>query len=390
MSVPTLDHALNIVQVMCHELSRGHKIAIHCHAGLGRTGLVISCYLVYGVCMTADQAIEQVRLHRPRSIQTKKQVSFVQLFERYVVKLRQVFPSVSIEEHLKRQYRCLHGNEAKQLRWTPKVVLVLCARIATLAEADEVLPAATPDDAASSCCACTAIAAVSADGGDPASANATDSDDVTLTLASCRAAVNAGDWDRIATCRDFALLWELLAEWLVSLQQPCVPPQLAERAAEFVDGEAPFDALCEAVPTASQHTLRRVAALLSLITRRGIGYEAYAQMVHALAPLQSRACKCHDPQKQHASRMWAPCPGTGREHAAFEPTTPETLALLCTIIKSANDTTAPPPSRLTSSVAVGASEAAATDVCAQLATALEKELAALSDTASLPADEGEL
>lgn len=47
MGCPALDYTLNIVQVVAFTIDAGRKIAIHCHAGLGRTGLVIACYLVF-------------------------------------------------------------------------------------------------------------------------------------------------------------------------------------------------------------------------------------------------------------------------------------------------------------------------------------------------------
>jgi protein tyrosine phosphatase domain-containing protein 1 len=47
MGCPALDYTLNIVQVVAFTIDAGRKIAVHCHAGLGRTGLVIACYLVF-------------------------------------------------------------------------------------------------------------------------------------------------------------------------------------------------------------------------------------------------------------------------------------------------------------------------------------------------------
>lgn len=63
MTTPPLETLLNIVQVMQNTISSGGKIALHCHAGLGRTGLVIACYLVYSG-MPPQDAIQQVRIHR--------------------------------------------------------------------------------------------------------------------------------------------------------------------------------------------------------------------------------------------------------------------------------------------------------------------------------------
>lgn len=40
------------------------QVAVHCHAGLGRTGLLIACYLVYSERMTAKEAIHFVRENR--------------------------------------------------------------------------------------------------------------------------------------------------------------------------------------------------------------------------------------------------------------------------------------------------------------------------------------
>ena len=37
---------LDMVKVVSFALQEG-KVAVHCHAGLGRTGVLLACYLVY-------------------------------------------------------------------------------------------------------------------------------------------------------------------------------------------------------------------------------------------------------------------------------------------------------------------------------------------------------
>lgn len=50
------------------------QIAVHCHAGYGRTGLVIASILVMMKNLTAQQAVALVREKRPTSVQTPAQV----------------------------------------------------------------------------------------------------------------------------------------------------------------------------------------------------------------------------------------------------------------------------------------------------------------------------
>ncbi|KYO29839.1 protein tyrosine phosphatase domain-containing protein 1 isoform A [Alligator mississippiensis] len=71
--VASLTTILDMVKVMAFALQEG-RVAVHCHAGLGRTGVLVACYLVFATRMTADQAILFVRAKRPNSIQTRGQL----------------------------------------------------------------------------------------------------------------------------------------------------------------------------------------------------------------------------------------------------------------------------------------------------------------------------
>ncbi|CAI5476125.1 unnamed protein product [Closterium sp. Yama58-4] len=64
MACPPFPTMLSIVQSISLAIGRRHKVAVHCHAGLGRTGLVIACYLVAANSLSAADAVAVVRAMR--------------------------------------------------------------------------------------------------------------------------------------------------------------------------------------------------------------------------------------------------------------------------------------------------------------------------------------
>ena len=56
-------------------------VAVHCGAGLGRTGVVLACYFVHKG-LTAQNAIGRVRRLRPGSIETDEQADAIAEFAR--------------------------------------------------------------------------------------------------------------------------------------------------------------------------------------------------------------------------------------------------------------------------------------------------------------------
>ena len=88
MNALSLSTVMFGIQVMDFTTNQGKKVAVHCHAGLGRTGLAIACFMVYRGEAKAIAAVELVRKCRPGALQTHAQVLFVSIFEQYLQYLR--------------------------------------------------------------------------------------------------------------------------------------------------------------------------------------------------------------------------------------------------------------------------------------------------------------
>ncbi|KAK2874191.1 hypothetical protein Q8A67_021344 [Cirrhinus molitorella] len=138
--VASLTTILDMVKVMSFAMQEG-KMAVHCHAGLGRTGVLIACFLVFTSRMSADQAILFVRAKRPNSIQTRGQLLCVREFAQFLVPLRSVFScaepkahAVTLSQYMTRQRHLLHGYEARLMKNMPKIVHLVCRLLLDIAE----------------------------------------------------------------------------------------------------------------------------------------------------------------------------------------------------------------------------------------------------------------
>jgi atypical dual specificity phosphatase len=78
-TAPTLDQVERALIIIDGFLAQGLPVAVHCGAGLGRTGTILACYLV-SQDHTAREAIELVRTKRPGSIETRAQEAVVKAY----------------------------------------------------------------------------------------------------------------------------------------------------------------------------------------------------------------------------------------------------------------------------------------------------------------------
>ena len=82
-AAPSQKQSDSFVSAIIAASEAGKRAAIHCQAGMGRTGTMISCYLVKSG-MTAREAINHVRRLRPGSIETADQELAVYEYERRI------------------------------------------------------------------------------------------------------------------------------------------------------------------------------------------------------------------------------------------------------------------------------------------------------------------
>lgn len=81
MTAPTQDQLDRIARAIVKANEKGMGVGVNCSAGLGRTGVILSCYFV-DQGLNAKNAIARVRRMRPSSVETDEQADAVAEYAR--------------------------------------------------------------------------------------------------------------------------------------------------------------------------------------------------------------------------------------------------------------------------------------------------------------------
>jgi atypical dual specificity phosphatase len=82
MGVPEFNDLIHAVDFIHRRITNNEPVLVHCLAGLGRTGTILSCYLVKYQNTSAEEAIRKIREERPGSIQSYPQEEIIFQFEK--------------------------------------------------------------------------------------------------------------------------------------------------------------------------------------------------------------------------------------------------------------------------------------------------------------------
>jgi len=81
MTSTTFEHMMKIMNIFDSTFKNGLKMSVHCHAGRGRTLLVICSWLIYGNRMKAVDTIKLSHEKRQGSLSSSNQTKFLVYFE---------------------------------------------------------------------------------------------------------------------------------------------------------------------------------------------------------------------------------------------------------------------------------------------------------------------
>ena len=297
MTAPPLPMMLDIVQVASHQLSEKRKVAVHCHAGYGRTGVAIACILVATLNLDPAEAITTVRTGRPGALQTKTQTSFVSEFAVAWRAILEIFPatdsaaarlkSIAQTQRDQQWHLSLEELSGHRLRWYSKL-------LHTVFGGDALARWSASPLLLASCLTGLSLPLAEGVGADsaPSSCDATSSASgaasLEASLSAFKADLNQDKWDSLQAALasgdapDAAATLQLVADWFECRSDSVLDADaVAKLVALWGDGgqntgtDPPAESLSGHIKVVlTQHTCRAKRAVWDLLSRVAVSVTA--------------------------------------------------------------------------------------------------------------------
>ena len=119
----TLDFILEVVRRMAYVVKyKKGKVLVHCHAGNGRTGIVLVCFFMFYFNKSYNEALTELRKKRKKGVEKVTQEIFCQKFEAYIQEIKNFFPIKSEKIHFfVKNQKILDYNFDKTI--TPSIIV---------------------------------------------------------------------------------------------------------------------------------------------------------------------------------------------------------------------------------------------------------------------------
>jgi hypothetical protein len=206
MNVPdSINFMVDVVKDMSFTVHEEHrKVLVHCHAGYGRTGIVLACYLLYTTTKSAEEVVQIVRSKRIQCIQKNSQMAYIKKFQECkqsvyncldLIRAREVFTDQKhdCDFFIKHQLDLIQQSDSHRFYHIPRLVIVVFDRLNYLIDDKE------HDLMTIFQCL---------------NGNHEWKDNYEQILASMKLSINKGIWSCIDEMDDILVLIELLYDWL--------------------------------------------------------------------------------------------------------------------------------------------------------------------------------
>ena len=211
MGVPSsMNFMLDIVKSMSEVVIDCHKkVLVHCHAGYGRTGIVIACYMLFNSEKTSDEVIKEIRQKRKNCIETKNQKHYCRKFEEFLKQTRILFgPKEKIDVYLKRQEDLLFGEQSRKYGYIPKLITKILVKIIEIKNTNNL----------SNLHIYQILQGILLDW----------NDDLESVLLFIKSTLNKNNWTLFEETENLRILSELLFDWIEDCVECLISPERTE------------------------------------------------------------------------------------------------------------------------------------------------------------------